>query len=286
MSQIALSTFGDAVRSLHAAGNLVDELDSTVVLADMWVAAGRPSRARRLYEQALRTAMSGGTPYPRATADLHVGLAELDRERDDLASARAHLETARTLSETASITENQHRYYVVTAQVRAVEGDYAAAAHLLDQGEALYRPGFYPDVRPVAALKARVQISEGDLSSARGWAEERGVNVDDDPDYLHEYEHLTLVRLLLARREAVAAALSLLERMHAVATEDGRGGSVLEIRVLRALAHHAGGDLPKALAALGQSFLRDTRAGQLRAAVPGRGRSDACPPAPRRRRCR
>ena len=93
----ALSTFSDAVRSLHAAGNLVDELDSTVVLADMWVASGRPSRARRLYEQALQTATAGGEPYPRATADLHVGLAELDRELDDLTSAEAHLETARVL---------------------------------------------------------------------------------------------------------------------------------------------------------------------------------------------
>ena len=51
----------------------------------MWVASGRPGRARRLYEQALQTATAGGPPYPRATADLHVGLAELDRELDDLA---------------------------------------------------------------------------------------------------------------------------------------------------------------------------------------------------------
>ena len=86
--QEALSTFSEAVRSLHAAGNLVDELDATVVLADLWVASGRPSRARRLYEQALQTATGGGEPYPRATADLHVGLAELDRELDDLAERR------------------------------------------------------------------------------------------------------------------------------------------------------------------------------------------------------
>jgi ATP/maltotriose-dependent transcriptional regulator MalT len=66
----ALSTFSEAVRSLHAAGNFVDELDSTVVLADIWVAPGRPGRARRLYEQALQTATAAGPPYPRATADL------------------------------------------------------------------------------------------------------------------------------------------------------------------------------------------------------------------------
>ncbi len=145
----AVVTFSDAVRSLHAAGNLVDALDSTVVLADMWVAAGRPARARRLYEEALRSATGNGEPYPRATADLHVGLAELDRELDDLPGAEAHLETARVLGERASITENRHRWFVAMAEVRAARGERDAALELLDQAAALYRRGFYPDVRPI-----------------------------------------------------------------------------------------------------------------------------------------
>jgi LuxR family transcriptional regulator, maltose regulon positive regulatory protein len=261
----ALSTFSDAVRNLHAAGNLVDELDATVVLADMWVASGRPSRARRLYLQALQTAAAGRAPY-RATADLHVGLAELDRELDDLRSAEAHLESARVLGERASITENRHRWYVVMAQVRAAAGDYDTATSLLDQAEALYRPGFYPDVRPIAALRARIQIASGDLSSAAGWAEDLAISVNDQPDYLREYEHLTLARLLLAQHRAdrhisgaesaapVAGLLGLLDRLQVAAVKAGRNGSVLEIRVLQALAHHARGELPKALAALGGSF--------------------------------
>ena len=198
----ALATFSEAVRSLHAAGNLVDELDATLDLADMWVAAGRPSRARRLYEQALATATEGGEPYPRATADLHVGLAELDRELDDLASAEAHLETARVLAERASITENRHRWPMVMAQVRAARGDHEAAMRLLEEAAALYRHGFYPDVRPIEAMQARVQISAGDLDVGSDWARERGLSADDDPDYLHEYEHLTLARLLLAQDRA------------------------------------------------------------------------------------
>jgi LuxR family maltose regulon positive regulatory protein len=259
---MALSTFSEAVRSLHAAGNLVDELDGTVVLADLWVASGRPSRARRLCEQALETATEGGVPYLRATADLHVALAELDQELDELTSAEAHLETARVLGERTSITENRHRWFVAMSQVRAASGQYDAATRLLDQAESLYRHGFYPDVRPIAAMKARVQIAEGDLSSAAAWADDRGVSVGDDPDFLREYEHLTLVRLLLARHRAeqrgdhagsaspVAAVLGLLDRLHTAAADAGRDGSVLEIRVLQALAHHAHGEVPPALAAL------------------------------------
>jgi ATP/maltotriose-dependent transcriptional regulator MalT len=253
----ARSTFSDAVRSLHAAGNLVDELDTTIVLADMEVAAGRPSHARRLFERALQTATASGAPYPRATADLHVGLAELDRELDDLPTAEEHLESARVLGERGSITENRHRWYVVMAQVHVAQGDYDAAMRLLDQAEALYRHGFYPDVRPIAAMRARVEIAAGDLSSAGAWADDQGISVNDQPDYLREYEHLTLIRLILAqqRGEQRAAVIDLLDRLHGSAVEAGRDGSVREIRVLQALARQAHGDLREALAALNRSFV-------------------------------
>ena len=90
----ALETFTQAVASLHAAGNLVDELSSTVTLADMWLAAGRPSKARRLYQGALQHAEAHGRRVAGATADLHVGISEIDIEVGDLQSARRHLEIA------------------------------------------------------------------------------------------------------------------------------------------------------------------------------------------------
>ncbi len=254
--QEAVPMFTEAVRSLHTAGNLVDELDSTVVLADMWVAAGRPSRARRLYEQALRTATAGSGPYPRATADLHVGLAELDLARDDLASAEDHLRNARVLAEHGSITENRHRWYLAMAQLRAAAGDREATADLLDRAQELYRPGFYPDVRPIAATRARLALAAGDLTAAQDWANQAGVTVNDEPTYLREYELLTLVRVLLARRRAAdpsaPATAALLERLRIAAA--GRAGSLREIRLLQALAHHADGDATGALAALGDAL--------------------------------
>ena len=257
--QEALSTFSEAVRSLHAAGNLVDELDSTVVLGDMWISAGRPHRARRLYERALETATGSGEPYPRATADLHVGLAERDREVDDLVSAEEHLATARVLGERGSITENRHRWYVAMAQVRVTTGDHTAAKRLLDQAQALYRPGTYPDLRPLAAMQARVDIAAGDFAAAEEWADDHDISAADDASFLREYDHLTLVRLVIARyhRDTDSArlgdVLALLDRLHADADRT-RAGSLLEIGMLRALTHHARGHRLEAHAELNQAL--------------------------------
>jgi LuxR family maltose regulon positive regulatory protein len=253
----ALSTFSQAVGHLHAAGNLTDELDATIVLADMWITAGRPLRARRLYEQALRTATGRGEPFPRTTADLHVGLAERDRERNDLAGALARLATADALAEHGSITENRHRRFVARAQLHAAAGEHAAAGPLLDEAEALYRPGFYPDVRPLPAVRARIDLAGGDVDAAERWARDHDVTAADPATFLREYELLTLARLLLARRTARALdeVASLLDRLRAAAAP-ARAGSLLEIGVLRALERHAGGHRREALDELHRALAR------------------------------
>jgi LuxR family maltose regulon positive regulatory protein len=256
----AVETFTRAVASLHAAGAIVDALSGTVVLADMWLAAGRPSKARRLYERALRAAEAHGEPVARATADLHVGISEIDREAGDLDAARRHLEAAAAIGERTSMTESRYRSFVAMGRVAEASGDLEEAITLLDKAEELFRPGFFPDVRPVAAMKARVWITRGDLSQAADWARERGVSATDDARYLSEFDHLTLVRLLIARHRehpdtgALDQAAGLLDRLIGAAETSGRAGSVLEIRMLRALALDARGHRPQALECLARAL--------------------------------
>lgn len=251
---------------LRAAGNLVDELSSTVVLADMWLAAGRPRRARGLCERALQRAAAAGGP--RATADLHVGLSKLDREAVDLAGARRHLETAAALAEPASTTEGRYRWFVAMGRLVDAEGDPEAALDLLDQGERHYLLGYFPDVWPIPAMKARIRIAQGELAEAADWARERCVSATDDVGYLSEFDHLTLVRLLIARHRAdqnagrdtrhdtgpIGQAVRLLDRLLEAAETSGRAGSRVEIRMLQALAHDAQGDRTRARETLGRAW--------------------------------
>ncbi len=258
----ALETFTQAVASLHAAGNLVDELSSTVMLADMWLAAGRPSTARTLYERALQATQAHGGPVLRATPDLHVGLSELDYDVGDLLGAERHLEKAAELGEPTSMVQGRFRWFVATARVADARGNPQEAIALLDQAQQFYRAGFFPEVRPIAALKARVWIRRGNLSQAADWARERGVSASDEASYLREFDHLTLVRLLIAQHRAepdpatLGRVLLLLARLHEAAETSGRAGSLVEIRMLSALAHDAQGHRPQALQALGLAWVQ------------------------------
>ena len=260
----ALPTFEQCVASLRAAGNDVDALDTTIVLAGMWVTAGRPSRARALCEEALSTATAHGEPYPRATADLHTWLADLALSRNDLAEAEDELATAAALAERAHITENQHRWPTVAAGVAVARGQFDRALQLLDEATHLYRPGFYPDLRPLDAVKARVRLAKGDLDAVRRWAVASGVALDDLPEFSREYAHLTLVRANLALHRAqepnpasaataptghvdLTGVLKLLKRLEGAAIADSRHGSVLEVRLLQALTLQASGDRPSAV---------------------------------------
>jgi LuxR family maltose regulon positive regulatory protein len=252
----ALGTFARAVKSLHSAGNLVDELSSTVVLADLWLAAGRPGTARRLYAGALQLAEAHGPPVARATADLHVGLSELDVEVGDLESAARHLLTAAAHLDRVAWTESRYRHFVAMSRVADAGGDLDRAVDLLDEAERLYRPGFFPDVRPIAAMRARTWIRQGRLAQAAGWARETGVSVTDAATYLREFEHLTLVRLLTAQHRvhpdtgATDESAPLLDRLLDAAETSGRAASSLEIRLLQALALEARGHRPQAVTAV------------------------------------
>ena len=250
------SAYAECVAGLRRAGHIADIFGCSIALADIRSAQGRLGEAMHTYEQALQGAPEQGGLVLRGTADMHVGMSEVYRERDDLPAATRHLLRSQELGEQAGLPQNRYRWRVAMARIRQAEGDPVGALDLLNEAERWYMGDFFPNVRPVPALKARVWIAQGSLGEALGWAREQGLSADDDLSYLREFEHITLARMLLARHQDERAehslhqATRLLERLLLAAEEGGRTGRVIEILVLQALTRQRRGDIPAALACL------------------------------------
>ena len=184
---------------------------------------------------------------------MHVGMSSLCYEHNDLKAAMQHLLTSQSLGELAGMPQNPYRWCAAMARIRETQGDLDEALNLLDQAVRLYDANFSPNVRPIATRKVRVWVAQGRLGEALAWAHEHGLSVDNELSYLHEFDHITLARVLIARYKTdrvesdLHAALALLARLLQAAEEGGRKGSAIEILVLKAIAYHALGDLPAAL---------------------------------------
>ena len=191
--------YSACVEGLRRAGHIADTFGCSIALADIRSTQGRLGEALRTFEQALQLAGEQGGSVLRGTADMYVGMSEIARERDDLHAATQLLLRSQELGEHTGLPQNRYRWRVAMARVAQAEGNLAGALGLLDEAERLYVSDFFPNVRPVPALRARVWIAQGRLGEALGWAREQGLSVDDDLSYLREFEHITLARLLLAR---------------------------------------------------------------------------------------
>ena len=251
----------DGMAHVRLAGYISHAIGGAIVLADIQIAQGRLREAMTTYERGLQWATAPGPPVLRGAADMYVGMSGLHREHNDLRTAMQHLLTSQALGELAGLPQNPYRWCAAMARIREAQGDLDGALDLLDQAERLYDGNFSPNVRPVATRKTRLWLAQGRLGEALGWARERGLSVDNELSYLHEFDHITLARVLLARYQSdradrsILEAMGLLKRLLKAAEEGGRTGSTIEILVLQALAYHAQGDLPAALKPLQQALL-------------------------------
>ena len=251
--EAANRTFTNYTMKLRTAGNIPDAISTACVVAELRMALGRFREAISILGQLLQFVIDRGEPMPLDTADLYRGLGEICREQGDLKAAVQHLLRSRELGEQAELPVWRYRWCIAHARLNETQGDLDGALDLLDEAERLYIMTPLPNVHPISALKARIWVAQGRLAEAVGWARERGLSVGDSLSYLHEFELITLARVLIARYRSnreddfINEAMSLLKKLLKAAEEGGRMGSVIEILVLQALAYQAQGSITLAL---------------------------------------
>jgi LuxR family maltose regulon positive regulatory protein len=246
--EAAHDSWVDCMTSLQKAGHIADLTGCAMGMADIRITQGRLGDAMDTYRRVLRVLTEHGGPVIRGAVDMHVGMSELLCERNDLEAARLQLQLSVELGEHLAFPQNPYRSRVAISRMRMAAGELGSALDMLDEAGQVYASDFFPNVRPIAARKARLWILQGRLGEAASWAREHNLSARDELSYLREFEHLTFARLLLAQsardrgERPLLEATDLLTRLLAAAEAGGRSGTVIDIVLQQALAHQMAGE--------------------------------------------
>jgi LuxR family maltose regulon positive regulatory protein len=204
----------------------------------MRMAQGRLDEAARIYRTALDT---WARPADRAhlpdAGVAHARLAQISYLRDELDVAAEHAETAVELCRRLGLPRWEVTALVAAARVRHARGEHDEAIAALDEaGRLAAGPGVAaPIAASVSVQRARIALAHGDTGEVADWVRSRNLAFGDEPHCAREPEYLLLARLLIRRQPQQAARM--LADWHGLAAAQRRTGSVIEARVLQALAH-------------------------------------------------
>lgn len=225
-------------------------ITSCFPLASVQQERGKLSAALRTYRQSLRRATTPGHFSAFHAAEAHLGIAQVLYQRDQPNDALQHVTESIELGRQVVWFFEPGRRLVRLAWIHQAKGNEEAALDAMDEACRLHQtPEVNSRWNPAPCERARLLLGQGRAEEAARWTEERGLTEHDAISYPREPDHLVLARVLLARRDPTRA-LQLLSRLDELAESQGRKESLIQIRVLRALALQSAGDHPGALALL------------------------------------
>jgi LuxR family maltose regulon positive regulatory protein len=258
----AEAALAEASRVSLAAGNLATATVALGIRGIVLAQQGRLRQAAVMYRQIIALAEARGGAARAMVGNAYAGLGELHYEQNDLVASRLALQKAVAVGQEWANGQDEVDGYARLAWVYQAQGQAVEAAEAMAQAERLLAQlaqsnMVFPWLEPlVAAASARLALRQGRLEAAQRWVRGRGLTVESytprSASQAHEFEYLTYARVLLAMDQPTDAT-RLLGRMLAVAEDDERVGSEIEVRILLALVWQAQGESARALEMLARS---------------------------------
>lgn len=247
----------EACSCIQAIGHALLFIYVIVVQAELHMAQGHLSQAKKLYQQTLLLAPGQDVLSAFAAGNAHAGLGCLFWEWNNLEEARQHLLLAWELGTQTQAGNILVLSALFLALVSQAQGKREEIDFWLQRAEAMCRrTRNVESLAVVVACRARLALAEGRLEEALLWMHKCHPDLEDPRSRRDEYEKLTLVRVLIAAGRSTAdasyarRALVLVEHVRVGAEVAGRVRIVLESLILQALALQLQGEGSGALCIL------------------------------------
>jgi LuxR family transcriptional regulator, maltose regulon positive regulatory protein len=211
--------------------------------------AGRLEQARQRGELMLQQAVRGKLPVLQGWA--HYWLGVIDYSWNDLAAAARHFQAV--ADQRFSVHAHTARHGLLgLALTHLAQGDHSTVKDTLALVSQYEMDLFGSETETTRSLRARLQLSTGEQTSAWRWADAFMAPVPDQPLLWMQDEHITKAHMLLARGTAadVHSAVTIIERLHAIAVQTRNTRFTVITLVLSALALDMDGQAAAAQATL------------------------------------
>jgi LuxR family maltose regulon positive regulatory protein len=245
----------------QSSGDYVDALYALSMRGEVLQAQGQLRSSAQQYEQVLLQATAWDIPYAPVTGYALVGLGRVWCEWNDLETATRYAREGIQRGLPSGALDVLLRGYLVLARVRRAEGDLNGALEALRDAEPIVqRMGLSQVQGWLDALRAQVNLAQGDVSSATRWALGHTGEFHDE---VYPAIPIALARVYLHLGQP-AEAIAFLTHALQMAEAVGRLGNAMQIQVVLALAYQAQGNPDRALSALERALSIAAPEGYLR----------------------
>jgi LuxR family transcriptional regulator, maltose regulon positive regulatory protein len=246
--------YAEAAEMGQSAGHAYGRLMGMVMHARVRTEQGRLREADEAFRRALRLLAEEGFELSPTMGFVHIGMADLRYERNDLDEAERELDRGVKLAERTGDVSTLVWAYVTLSRNKRARGDEEGALETAREAERVARDsGADLQIAIALAWMTKLHLARGDLTEAVAFEQERAANADDAADTARVVDRLTSARVLHAQGRN-REALPLLEELGEMAGAAGRTGDLIEILALQALALWAASKKERAVSTLGQAL--------------------------------
>jgi len=246
-----------AINRSERAGDIRSALPSISYLAPLQVYLGRLHEAAETSRRGLKLARSEGGRLSPIAAVADVVLGSVNREWNQLDEAEQSLRAGVELAEKGGDLNTMVGGYLSLARVREAQSDHDGAIELLEKAKGIaVGAKSRPNVRQVAASRARLQIRRGELAAARAWVKAENLPVGGALSYSRVNEYTTLARVLISEAssrhstDTLEEAAELLTWILELTQRAGLMGFEIEVLALQARVYERLGKADSATSAL------------------------------------
>ena len=231
----------EAIESARRTGNYYKLTISAFEVGQLLTQQGQLKEAMCFFQKALQYVAEHQGDLVKIAPQLLLGCAMISLETGDQEALESYLDQAVNAAVVGSLPDWQFHYHLVMAQIKASAHEWSAALSYLDGTECCLNINPLLEIRSLDSLRMSFLLQQGEIQSVKSWLRSKRIALSDEVSYLLEFEHLLLVRTLLAEASTQGESVLpqevdlLLARLLSLAEMQNRVRSQIEILKLKAL---------------------------------------------------